>query len=89
MYVPGVSYDLCERQIRDIALGRKNYLFAGSHEAASRAATLYSLLRTCALWGVDPMAYLTDILPKLAKGWSQDRLHELLPGRWQPGPAAP
>jgi transposase len=81
--------NLCERQIRDIALGRKNYLFAGSPEAASRAANLYSLLRTCALWGVDPLAYLTDILPKLAKGWSQDRLPELLPGRWKPGPATP
>ena len=39
---------LTERQIRDIALGRRNYLFAGSHEAAARAATLYSLTRTCA-----------------------------------------
>ena len=42
-----------------------------------------------ALWGVDPLAYLTDILPKLANGWRQDRLHELPPGRWQPGAAAP
>jgi transposase len=79
----------CERQIPDIALGRKNYLFAGSHEAARRTATLYILLRTCARWGADPLAYPSDILPKPLIGWSQGRLHELLPpGRWQPVPTA-
>mgnify|MGYP007118313421 CR=1 FL=1 len=45
-------------QLRAIALGRKNYLFAGSHEAARRAAVLYSITRTCALRGIEPLAYL-------------------------------
>jgi transposase len=80
--------NLTEQQLRAIALGRKNYLFAGSHDAARRAAVLYSITRTCALRGVEPLAYLTDILPKLAGGWPQNRIDELLPGNWQP-PAAP
>jgi transposase len=80
--------NLTEQQLRAIALGRKNYLFAGSHEAARRTAVLYSITRTCALRGVEPLAYLTDILPKLAGGWPRTRIDELLPGNWQP-PAAP
>ncbi len=80
-----VSLDnnLCERQLRDIALGRKNYLFAGSHDAARRAAGLYSLTRTCTQYRVPPLAYFTDVLTRLANGWSVDRLDELLPHRWQ------
>jgi hypothetical protein len=75
--------NLCEQQLRDIALGRKNYLFAGSHDAARRAANLYSLARTCAQHRVPPLPYLTDVLGKLAAGWPQDRLDELLPHRWR------
>jgi transposase len=81
--------NLCERQLRDIALGRKNYLFAGSHDAARRSATLYSLMRTCAQHGVPPLPYLSDALRKLAAGWPDDRLDELLPDRWQPDPDPP
>jgi transposase len=76
--------NLTESQLRSIALGRKNYLFAGSHEAARRAAVLYTITRTCALHGVPPLAYLTDILPKLAGAWPQHRIDELLPGNWKP-----
>ena len=75
--------NLCEQQLRDIALGRKNYLFAGSHDAARRAAALYSLMRSCAQHGVPPLPYLTDVLRKLADGWKQSRLDELLPHRWE------
>ena len=80
-----VSLDnnLCEQQLRDIALGRKNYLFAGSHDAARRAAALYSLTRTCAQYGVPPLPYFTDVLGKLANGWPVNRLDELLPHRWR------
>jgi transposase len=74
--------NLCEQQLRDIALGRKNFLFAGSHAAARRAAALYSLMRTCAQHGVAPLPYLTDVLRKLARGWDRGRLEELLPDRW-------
>jgi len=81
--------NLCERQIRDVALGRKNFLFAGSHDAARRTATLYSLMRTAALHGVPPLPYLTDVLTKLAAAWPDDRLDELLPDHWQPDPLPP
>jgi transposase len=81
--------NLCERQLRDIACGRKNYLFAGSHDAARRAATLYSLLRTAALHDVPPLPYLTTVLEKLAGGWPAERLDELLPDRFQPDPPPP
>ena len=83
-----VSLDnnLCEQQLRAIALGRKNYLFAGSHDAARRAAALYSLTRTCAQYGVPPLPYFTHVLTKLASGWPVARLEELLPHRW-PAPA--
>ena len=90
-----VSLDnnLCELQLRDIALGRKNYLFAGSHDAARRAANLYSLTRTCAQYGIPPLSYFTDVLGKLAAGWAQGRLDELLPHGWRstevPVPDAP
>jgi hypothetical protein len=60
--------NVCEPQLRDIALGRKNFLFAGSHEAAARAANLYSLTRTCAQYGVSALEYLTDVLRTLADG---------------------
>ena len=73
--------NLCERQLRDVALGRKNFLFAGSHDAARRAATLYSLMRTAALHGAQPLPYLTTVLKMLAAGWPADRLDDLLPDR--------
>lgn len=69
----------CERQIRSLAVGRKNYLFAGSDAGAERAAILYSLLRTAALAGVDTYAYLIKLLERLAAGWPQRRIDQLLP----------
>jgi len=80
-----VSLDnnICEQQLRDVALGRKNYLFAGSQEAAERTASLYSLTRTCTQHGVPPLPYFTDILGKLADGWDARRLDELLPHQWR------
>jgi transposase len=82
-----LDHNLTEQQLRDVALGRKNYLFAGSHDAARRAANLYSLTRTCAQYAVPPLPYVTDLLTKLAAGWPRDRLEELLPHRWRDGPA--
>jgi hypothetical protein len=63
-------------------------LFAGSHDAARRAAALYSLTRTCAQYGVPPLPYFADVLAKLAGGWDADRLEELLPHRWRLSDAA-
>jgi hypothetical protein len=71
--------NLCERQLRSIAIGRKNYLFAGSDRAAERAAILYTVIRTAALATIDVYAYLTRVLTKIAEGWKASRLEELLP----------
>ncbi len=74
--------NLCEQQLRTIALGRKNYLFAGSPAAATRAARIYSLLRSAAQHGAEPLAYMTAILPSLAAGATGDALDARLPDRW-------
>lgn len=74
--------NIVEQQLRDVALGRKNFLFAGSHEAADRAAVLYSLTRSCALRRIPPQRYLEDVLQKLADGYADDQLRDLVPARW-------
>ena len=71
-----------ENSIRSIALGRKNYLFAGSHDAAQRAAVIYSLSGTCKQHNVNPEAWLSDVLRRIPTH-PQEELHELLPHRWQ------
>lgn len=75
----------CERALRHVAVGRKNYLFAGSDAGGERAAAIYTVLRTAHLHGVEPAAYLQDILEKMAGGWPQARIEELLPPFWKPG----
>jgi transposase len=68
-----------ENAIRPVALGRKNYLFAGSHNAAQRAAMLYSLLATCKKKGIEPYKWLRHILTVIPD-FKVNRLNELLPG---------
>ena len=70
-----------ERSLRSVALGRKNFLFCGSHDAARRAAMLYSLMGTCKLHHVNPYEWLLDVLNRLP---SQpiNRIEELLPHIW-------
>lgn len=70
-----------ENAIRPVALGRKNYLFAGSHEAAQRSAMLYSLLGTCKLHGINPAVWLEDVLRRIGDH-PVNRIGELLPHRW-------
>jgi transposase len=77
-----------ERALRSIALGRKNYLFAGSDAGAERAAIAYSLIGTCALCGVEPSEYLRDVLTKLSGTWPASRVAELLPPNWAAARAA-
>ena len=71
-----------ERVIRGPALGRRNWLFAGSDEGAERAATILTVLETAKRAGVDIREYLRDVLWKVAGGWKQARLDELLPHVW-------
>ena len=77
-----IDNNLIENTIRPLALGRKNYLFAGSHKAAQQAAIVYSLLATCKLRNIEPWSWLRDTLSKLPD-WPANRLHELLPGYQQ------
>jgi transposase len=72
-----------ELRLREVAVGRKNYLFAGSDAGAERAACIYTLVATCMLAGVEPWEYLREVLEKLAAGWPQQRLEELLPPMWK------
>lgn len=71
-----------ERSIRPVALGRKNYLFAGSHKAAGRLAMIYSLLGTCKINNVNPYEWLKDVLGKI-NSWPINKIHELLPHHWK------
>ncbi len=71
-----------ENSIRPVAVGRKNYLFAGSHDAAQRAAIFYSLFATCKTHGVNPYDWLKDVLDKLAY-CKTNALKALLPQSWK------
>ena len=66
-----------ENCIRPVAVGRKNYLFAGSHEAAQRSAMLYSLMGTCKLHDINPFIWLRDTLEHIAQH-PINRIAELL-----------
>jgi transposase len=68
-----------ERAMRPVALSRKNSLFAGSDEGGENWACLASLIETCKLNGVNPQAYITDLLTRLVNGWPQERIDELMP----------
>jgi transposase len=68
-----------ENSIRPVALGRKNYLFAGSHEGAQRAAIMYSFLGTCKINNIEPFEWLSSVLKRIPDH-SIQRLEELLPG---------
>jgi transposase len=70
-----------ENAIRPIAIGKKNWLFAGSERAGKRAAAIQSLIGTARLNGIDPAAWLRDTLEKLPT-WPNSRIDELLPVRW-------
>lgn len=77
-----IDNNAAERSIRGIALGRKNYLFAGSDKGGNRAAAIYSLIETCKLNVIDPEAYLRDILTRIADH-KINRIDELLPWNWK------
>ena len=72
-----------ENQIRPIAIGRNNWLFAGSLRAGQRAAAVMSLIQSAKLNGHDPYAYLKDVLVRLPTQ-KNSQIEELLPHRWQP-----
>ncbi len=82
-----ISNNAAENQIRPLKLGAKNWLFAGSDTGGIRAAAFYTIIRTALLNGVEPEAYLTDVIARIGSH-PINRLTELLPWNWQP-PATP
>jgi len=71
-----------ERRIRRVAIGRKNYLFAGSDKGAERLAIAYTVFGSCDMHGINPLVWARDVIGKLQDGWPMARLDELLPDRW-------
>jgi transposase len=74
--------NIAERQLRRVAVGRKNWLFAGSENGAERGCVLYSLLATCKLHGVNPFEYLRDVIMRVGSHPARDVL-ELNPKAWK------
>ena len=75
--------NIAENAMRGIALGRKNYLFAGSDAGGQRAALMYTIVQTAKLNGMNPEAYLRDTLAKVAEGHPISRIGELMPWHLQ------
>jgi len=71
-----------ERAVKPVAIGRKNWLFAGSKAGGKTAAILMSLCTTCKNLNIDPLAYLTDVLGRISTHPAR-LIEELLPDRWQ------
>jgi hypothetical protein len=80
-----IDNNMVENAIRPVALGRKNYLFAGSHEGAQRAAIIYTLVANAGLANKNPFDYLRDVLSRISDH-PFNRLSELLACNWQPLP---
>jgi len=76
-----IDNNLVENAIRPLAIGRKNFLFAGSHDAAEMTAAMYSFMATCKKNGVDELAWLTDVFERIQSHRHKD-LYQLLPNNW-------
>ena len=78
-----IDNNLVENAIRPLALGRKNFLFCGNHDAATRAAIVYSLVDSCKALDVDPREWMEDVLLRIPGNENnREALRELLPDRW-------
>jgi transposase len=78
-----VDNNASERALRVVALGRKNFLFVGDPDKGENLAGLYSLVATCETHGVDPVAYLRDVLLRVDDHPASE-IDEILPHRWTP-----
>ena len=79
-----IDNNLAERQLRGVALTRKNFLFVGSDAGGQRAAIVYTIAETAKLNGLDPEAYIAAVLDRLARGHPARRIDELLPWNFRP-----
>ena len=78
-----LTNNAAERSLRGVALGRKSWLFAGSERGGQRAAFMYALIGTAKLNGIDPQAWLADVIARISD-MPVSRLPELLPWQWKP-----
>lgn len=80
--------NLLEGRFRGVALGRKNWLFAGNHQSAERTAIIYSITESCLLNDIDPYSYLNDVLTRLPYliFAPKEKIDDLLPNNWKPKP---
>jgi len=78
-----IDNNSAERALRGVAVGRKNYLFAGSDIGGERAAVIYTLIESAKLSGVNPQAWLTDVIARIADHPAR-KLDQLLPWAWSP-----
>jgi len=77
-----MSNNAAERAMRPVATGRRNWTFAGSDEGGRRAAAIYSLIETAKINGVDPLAWLADVLARI-QDHPAKRIDELFPWNWR------
>jgi transposase len=77
-----MSNNAAERELRAVAVGRRNWTFAGSGEGGRRAAAIYTLIATAKLNDIDPQAWLADVLRRI-NDHAASRLNELLPWNWK------
>ena len=83
-----LTNNCAERSLRGVALGRRSWLFAGSERGGHRAAFMYSLIGSAKLNGIDPQAWLADVIARISD-LPVSRLPELLPWNWQQSAAQP
>ncbi len=77
-----IDNNIAERLIRDLAIGRKNFMFAGSHNGAKNAAIIYTFIGSCKLQGINPTDWLTDVFQRISTT-PADQLKQLLPQSWK------
>jgi hypothetical protein len=78
-----IDNNIAERALRGVAVGRRNWLFAGSRAGGERAAAIYTVIQTCKANDVDPQAYIADVIAKIADDWPVSRWTELMPWNWE------
>ena len=76
-----VDNNLIENSIRPTAVGKKNWLFIGAAEAGKKSAILYTIVESCRRQGIDPQAYLRDVLARLPR-YTNQNISELTPENW-------
>lgn len=78
-----IHNNLVENAIRPSAIGKKNWLFIGHPKAGQRSAIIYTMVENCRLHGIDPLAYLTDVMPRLVDREDGAEVGDLLPRQWK------